>query len=35
MYEVYQRYRNLVNTKVVIRLLGGDRNAIEKKAQEQ
>jgi uncharacterized protein YecE (DUF72 family) len=35
IYDVYQQYKDSVTTDVVIRLLGGDRAAIEKKTNEQ
>ncbi|SLM15394.1 conserved hypothetical protein [uncultured spirochete] len=35
VYEVYWQYRNLVDTDIVIRLLGCDRAEIEKKTNEQ
>jgi uncharacterized protein YecE (DUF72 family) len=35
VYDVYQQYKDYVTTDVVIRLLGGDRAAIEKKTNEQ
>ncbi len=35
VYEVYEKFRDLLNQNAVIRLMGGDRKEMEKKTQQQ
>jgi hypothetical protein len=35
VYDVYKQHTDLINTNVVIRLLGGDRKEIEQKTNQQ